>query len=66
MRTKLDLLKDMLSSKHLTNVIGKESRDSLQSIIDAVVEEQYLKGFYEGSKQMGNITGQLLDINKVN
>jgi len=59
-KTKLESLKELLEHKSFSNVLSEQSVKHLKDIIDAVAEEQYNKGYADGSNQLTQIFTNLV------
>jgi|TARA_R100001480_G_scaffold67677_3_gene79116 signal transduction histidine kinase len=59
-QSKLETFKEMLDDKSFSNVLSEQSVKHLKDIIDAVAEEQYNKGYADGSNQLTQIFTNLV------
>jgi len=59
-KTKLTMLKELLEDKSFSHVLSEQSVTHLKNIIDAVAEEQYNKGYADGSNQLTQIFTNLV------
>lgn len=59
-KTKLESFKELLEDKSFINVLSEQSVNQLKNIIDAVAEEQYNKGYTDGSNQLSQIFSKLV------